>query len=149
MSWNCFQTILLCVEDCNTLNVCCCEVSVCNPATRTLLDPQSSQTEGMIHVCVLSWSLWRFPQSRAQLLYKGFLGHRSKLMAKYHMPCSVIVYMCRLRTVCLQTHNYCHLSELNDAMFSIMTPSWQSHSIIWHHHMSYDPLGYFRNQGPG
>lgn len=45
------------------------------PATRTLGDPQSSQTEGMIHVCYLSWSLWRFSLSRAQLLmYKSFWG---------------------------------------------------------------------------
>ena len=81
-------------EYCN--DVCCLEVSVC---PHTLVDPQSSQTVGMIHVCYLSWPLWRFSVKSRVVVAQRLLAHRGSLMAKYFVPCFVFVCMCRLCTL--------------------------------------------------
>lgn len=69
-------------------------------------------------------------KSPAVVVVQMLLENRSKLMGKHFASFSVFVCMCRLSTVCVDTPNYCHLSQFKDAMFGIITTLWRSHSVI-------------------
>lgn len=82
-----------------------------------IFDPQSSQTEGMLHVYGLSRLLWCFSLSRIRFLYKKLAAVQLSLRVNAFVSC--FVFVCRLSSM---YHNICNLDPYMNLRVLLLAP---------------------------